>query len=300
LPSINQALETFYAARETLTTHHQRRDAVQQQLETARQRLDHQHSQIVNELEHVEDLERLRWEGEMIFAFLHTLTPGQTTLEVEGHTIELQADQSPVEQAQARFRRYQRARTGRASLQERLQETEARIAGLEQLSALLEVAEERDQIEQIAYEAEEQGYIAAPGKGKKERAKQDRQKRRFARRKPLRLVSSDGYDIYVGRSAAQNIEVTFRIGRPDDLWLHVRVIPGAHVIVRSGGHEVPATTLREAAGLAAYFSRARAESTVEVDISRRKLVRKAAVGPPGLVTYRAERTLKVPPLPPWA
>jgi predicted ribosome quality control (RQC) complex YloA/Tae2 family protein len=294
--SISSALETFYAAREQLTTHHQRRAAVQQQLEEARQRLSRQLEQMQAEQERVTNVDRLRWEGEMIFAFMHTLQPGQTTLEVEGETIALDADRSPVETAQARFREYQRAQSGRERLQERLQEASAQLEGLEQLSTLLEVADEREQIEQIVLEAEEQGYLPTGAQSEKQRSKQ----RRYGRRKPLHLVSSDGIDIYIGRSAAQNMEVTFRIGRPEDLWLHVRSIHGAHVIVRNGGDDVPEATLREAAGLAAYFSRARAEAAVDVDLSRRSSVRKVAGRTPGLVTYRAEQTLRVAPLPPWS
>lgn len=292
-PGMSVALETFYAAREGLTAHQQRRTAVQQQLDVVRERLQHQLAQITTELAHLADVERLRWEGEMILAFLHTLTPGQTTLEVEGQTIALAPHSTPLECAQARFREYSRARTGRETLHERQQATQAQLDGLEQLSALLDVADEREQIEQIALEAEEQGYIAG---SQAEQAGAKR--RRIARRKPLHLRSSDGLDLFIGRSAGQNAEVTFQIGRPDDLWLHVRAIPGAHVIIRSGGGEVPERTLHEAAALAAYFSRARAEQAVDVDMSRRSKVRKIAGAPPGLVTYRAERTLRVVPLAP--
>jgi predicted ribosome quality control (RQC) complex YloA/Tae2 family protein len=290
--SISQALEAFYAARESITHHQQRRETVRQQLEPMRERLAHQLAQIEGELARTPDVERLRWEGEMIFAFLHGLTPGQTALEVEGETIALDPDHSPVEEAQRRFRTYHKAQSGRESLEQRQRETRARLDGLEQLLALLGVADEREQIDQIAHEAVEQGYLQP--------TRQQRQQRRPPRRKPLHLVSSEGFDIYIGRSAGQNAEVTFRIGRPDDWWLHVRTIAGAHVIVRSDSKgDVPEQTLQEAAGLAAYFSPLRHENAADVEISRRRRVRKVPGGTPGLVTYQAERTLRVAPLPPW-
>jgi predicted ribosome quality control (RQC) complex YloA/Tae2 family protein len=71
------------------------------------------------------------------------------------------------------------------------------------------------------------------------------------------------------------------------------------VIVKSGGREPPERTLLEAAALAAYFSKARDEAGVDVEMSRRVLVRRVPGGPPGLVTYRAERTLRVAPRAPW-
>lgn len=226
----------------------------------------------------------------MIFAFLHELRPGQASLNVEGRAITLDPRRSAVEQAQERFKAYDKAKSAIAGLPDRLAAADAQIAGLDELASLLELADTYDQIEQLAYEAEEVGYL---------REHPDpttaRRKRRAPKVRPLHLVSADGFDIYIGRSARQNEEVTFRIGRPDDLWVHVRTIHGSHVIVRSGGREVSEAALGEAAQLAAYFSQARNDAAVEVDICRRALVRKVPHGPPGLVTYRAERTLRVAP-----
>lgn len=290
--SMNSALDAFYAAHQELTHHQQRRDEVLHRLNEGRKRLEHQLNQLRAEQERTRDADRLRWEGEMIFAFLHAIEPGESRLEVEGEQIALDPQRSAVEQARERFRAYDKARSGQVSVAERIRATETTLAGLEEVAALLALTTEREQIEQLAHEAGDQGYLAS---GHQPAAKQHSKQRQPPRLKPLHIVSSDGVDIYVGRSATQNAEVTFRIGRPDDLWLHVRGMPGAHVIVRSGGRAVPESTLLEAAGLAAFFSRARAETSAEVDVAPRKLVRKVRGGPPGLVTYRAERTVRVAP-----
>jgi predicted ribosome quality control (RQC) complex YloA/Tae2 family protein len=168
-----------------------------------------------------------------------------------------------------------------------LRHCDAQLGGLGQLSALVGVADDYDQLAQLEAEAEEQGYLRSVNTSGK--------RPKFKRLKPLHLRTSEGFDVFVGRSAAQNEEVTFRIGHSDDLWLHVQTIHGAHVIIRREGREVPEQSLREAAGLAAYFSQAREEKAVDVDVSRRSLVRKVPGGPVGLVTYRAEQTLRVVP-----
>jgi predicted ribosome quality control (RQC) complex YloA/Tae2 family protein len=289
-PSISAALETFYAAREQLTSHQQRRDALRQQLLEARERLEKQRQSLAAELKRADDLERLRWEGEMIYGFLHALSPGQTQLEVEGRGIALDPARTPVENAQDRFRAYDKAKGALAGVPERLAAVAARLAGLDETLALLDLAGSYEQIEDIARESLEQGYIHRLTRSGKA---PDRPKVR--RQPPLRVESSDGYAIYVGRSAGQNEQVTFKIGAADDLWLHTRGIPGAHVIIKSGGREVPERTLLEAAGLAAYFSKARHEAAAEVEVSRRSLVRRVPHGPAGLVTYRAERTVRVAP-----
>jgi predicted ribosome quality control (RQC) complex YloA/Tae2 family protein len=93
--------------------------------------------------------------------------------------------------------------------------------------------------------------------------------------------------------------VTFDLARSDDLWLHARGVPGAHVILRGGsgaGAAPPEQVLEQAARLAASHSAARSSSAVEVDVTPRRYVKKVPGGPPGLVRYSNERTVRVTPL----
>lgn len=291
-PSMSIALDEYYAARERLTAHQQRRDALRERLNDARERLERQRAALQSELQRAADFERLRWEGEMIFAFLHALTPGQDYVEVEGHTIALDPRKSPVECAQERFRAYDKAKNALAGVPERLRAVELRLAGLNETLALLDLAERFEEIETIAREAEAEGYLGP--------APAERARKRAARpASPLRIESSDGFTIYVGRTAQQNEHVTFRLGAPDDLWLHVRGAPGAHVIIKTAGRAVPERTIEEAAALAAYYSSLRSSASVDVEIAPRRHVRKVRGGPAGLVTYQAERAVRVAPRPPW-
>ncbi len=290
-PSMSQALEAYYAARERLTSHQQRRETLRDQIRVMRERLERQHESLSSELDRARELDRLRWEGEMIFAFLHSIVRGQTILEVEDRKITLDPTRTPVENAQERFRTYDKAKSALAGVPERLHGVEARIAGIDETLALLELAEGFEQIESIAREAAEEGFLRA-----EESSKRIKRARRLP---PMRIESRDGFTIYVGRSAGQNEQVTFKIGAPNDIWLHARGIPGAHVIIKSGGREIPEQTLLDAAGLAAYFSAGRQEPAVEIDIARRAGVRRVPGGPTGLVTYRAEQTLRATPHAPW-
>lgn len=284
--SISAALEAYYAAAEQLTAHAQRRDALAQRLGDVRERMQRQHDALSRELVRAEALDQLRWEGEMIFAYLHELEPGQTTLTVEGKSIKLNADRTPIENAQARFREYDKAKGALAGVPERLAATEGQLAYLDETLALLELAEGFDAITTIEREVEEQGLIKGNSKAM-----------RGARTAPLRLRSSDGLPILIGRSAGQNEDVTFKQARPDDLWLHVRDQPGAHVVIQTDG-AVPDRTLAEAAGLAVYFSKARASTSAEVIVTQRRHVRKIAGGPPGLVSVRNEQAIRAAPLAP--
>jgi predicted ribosome quality control (RQC) complex YloA/Tae2 family protein len=122
-------------------------------------------------------------------------------------------------------------------------------------------------------------------------------KRRSAPARPRPLIGPGGHAIYIGRSGAQNDLVTFDLAGPDDTWLHARGVAGSHVIVRwrIPGADEDQRTIEAAAALAAYYSAARGNATVEVDVTRRRYVRKIKGTGPGLVTYRNERTIAVRP-----
>ena len=107
----------------------------------------------------------------------------------------------------------------------------------------------------------------------------------------------DGFDIFVGRNNRQNDYVTFKVARPDDIWLHVKDIPGSHVVIKAQGKEVPEMTLLDAALLAAYFSKARNGENVPLDYTQRKHVRKPKGAKPGMVIYDHQTTLFVSPDP---
>ena len=114
-----------------------------------------------------------------------------------------------------------------------------------------------------------------------------------------RLLSRGGREIRVGRSARGNDDLTFRHSSPDDIWLHVRQAPGAHVILRWDRKEQnpPESELQDAALVAAEFSDARSSGMVPVDWTRRKYVRKPRKSPPGAVIPDRVRTIFVEPDP---
>ena len=104
--------------------------------------------------------------------------------------------------------------------------------------------------------------------------------------KPFHYVSSDGYDMYVGKNNFQNEELTFKFATGNDWWFHAKGCPGSHVIVKTKqGEEMPDTTFEEAAKLAAYYSAGREQGKVEVDYIQKKHVKKPNGGKPGFVVY---------------
>lgn len=111
-----------------------------------------------------------------------------------------------------------------------------------------------------------------------------------------RFVSSDGLEILVGRSSAANDSVTFKIGKPSDLWLHAADYPGSHVVIRNPSKaEIPHRSVLEAAQLAAFYSEARDDTLVDVRYTPRRFVTKPKGAPPGLVRLSRFKTVTVRP-----
>ena len=112
-----------------------------------------------------------------------------------------------------------------------------------------------------------------------------------------RYESSEGMEIWVGRSAAENDELTFKEAGQNDFWFHVAATSGSHVVVPNPDNltRLPRTTLREAAALAAYHSKSREGGKVAVNYTRRRMVRKERGTPAGQVVLQRYETVRVSP-----
>lgn len=287
-PSMSEAVASAFAELDRQTGHSQLRDTLVQRLADWTQRAQTRADQLRLQLERAEALDQLRWEGEMIYAYLHTISPRQTELLLDTSVIVLDPKLSGVENAQRRFREYDKAKSAVAGVPQLVDEAERLVEYGNEMIALLRLADSHEEIMAFERELSEQGVFKA-AVGKKTPAR---------RSGPTRIISPDGWIIYAGRSAAQNEQVTFELGRPDDIWLHVRGRPGGHVIIRMQGTTAPPATLERAAQLAAFYSSGRNDGAVEVDLAHRKHVRKIRGGPPGLVRVTAEQSLRVAPLGP--
>ena len=110
---------------------------------------------------------------------------------------------------------------------------------------------------------------------------------------PLRFISTDGKEILVGRSNLQNDELTTKLGRRTDYWLHTQKIHGSHVLIRCEGEEPGARCIEEAAIIAAFYSQGRDGGKIPVDYTMLKYVRKPSGSLPGKVIYTDYKTVTV-------
>jgi predicted ribosome quality control (RQC) complex YloA/Tae2 family protein len=231
-------------------------------------------------LDAADDAARLRQEGDLLLARLGSVPSGASSVRLpdwEGNEVDLPLDpaRSPAENAEAR---YERARRREARAERALQRAEATSDDLERLEAALAQAE---------------GLGDEDLRARVTALERDRPERR--RDPGLRYEAPHGFTVVVGRNARENDVVTFKVARSRDLWLHVQGWHGSHVVVLSGGREVPFDTVLFAARLAAGHSKASGGDNVPVDYTQRKHVWKVKGAPAGAVHYAHQKTVYVTP-----
>ena len=189
------------------------------------------------------------------------------------------------ENAEAYFRRHRKARQAARAVPERLAATRRRLEETEALAASVNAARSSEGLEAASLQVlESRRPKPPPGPAP---ASADRRLRRF--------LSRGGRTILVGRSAADNDHLTFRVGRPNDVWCHAADYPGSHVVLQWGKKEdPPVEELREAAAVAAWYSGARKEPSADVRWTRCKFVQKIK-GAPGRVRLQKSHTMRVAP-----
>jgi predicted ribosome quality control (RQC) complex YloA/Tae2 family protein len=295
--SISRAAEQFYGGKaQTIGDSYAaaRRQAAAS-IERAVRGLEKRQAAIQRELRPADEIERLRASGEWILALATQIRPRQAELAlpegVELPPIRLDPTLSPADNAAAYFKRYRKARRAAEMGQPRLEALGAELGYLDQLGADLALAADRNEIDAVRAALAEAGYAR-----QRKLARSETGQSRIQMQGPRRFTSAEGYTILVGRSSRQNEHVTFDLAGPDDLWLHARGWPGSHVVIRSGGRPVSEETVTQAAGLAAFYSKAQREAWVDVIVAERRRVRRPP-GPrhPGMVMVDGEQVVRVRP-----
>lgn len=200
-------------------------------------------------------------------------------------TIEVDENDSLTAAAEKYFKRYTKARNAKGQIADRLDVLEKEIRGLEeQLARIDALATDGD----LSF-LEEFEERKTPGPQKKKSDRSFTGARTF--------VSSDGIEILVGKGSKDNDQLTFRVAKSWDTWLHAADYPGSHVIVRNQTKsEIPQRTLLQAAQLAAFYSDARHQPKVAVNYTQRKFVNKPRGAAPGLVSLSGFKTILVQPM----
>ncbi len=287
--SVSTLLEQYYAEKNQVTRIRQKSADLRKIVQTALERNIKKYDLQLRQMKDTEKKDKYRIYGELLNTYGYGVAPGAKSMEALNYytnemiTIPLDPQLTPAENAKKYFDKYGKLKRTYEALSTLTEEVKAEIDHLESIQNALDIALLEEDLTQIKEEMIESGYIRRKGSTKKAKITS----------KPFHYISSDGFHIYVGKNNLQNEELTFKFATGGDWWFHAKGMPGSHVIVKSGGEELPDSTFEEAARLAAYYSKGKGQEKVEIDYVEKKHVKKPNGSKPGFVVYYTNYSMMI-------
>lgn len=246
------------------------------------------------ELKECEQSEKYRIYGELLKANMHLISKGAPFCDVPNYydsnlatvRIPLDVTLSPAKNAEKYFKKYRKLCNAAAVLEGLIEESQKELEYIESVIDELLRAQSVLELREIRLELQAAGYIRQEAKKAKVNIKLSA---------PLEVVSPQGFKILIGRNNRQNDELTLKTADKEDLWFHTKNIPGSHVILLLEGKEPTEEAIMFAAKLAAEHSKAAESSSVPVDYTKVKFIKKPAGSKPGMVIYKTNKTVYVTP-----
>lgn len=294
--SMNELVDAFYYKRDMHERMRQKSADLNKLLSNNIERISKKISILERTLRDAQKLDEYKVYGDLITANIYRLKEGMKSAELENYyetecpvvKITLDPSLSPSQNAQRYYKKYNKAKTALTEAANQLKISRADLEYIESTLAMVENAESVTDINAIRAELANEGYIT-------NRQNKNKQKKKEIS-KPMHFVSSDGFDIYVGRNNTQNDYLTLKFANTADWWFHTKDIHGSHTVIKLGlDKDVPKRTILEAAQLAAYYSKARESAQVPVDYTVIKNVKKPNGAKPGMVIYEGYNTVYVRP-----
>lgn len=292
--SVSNMLESYYSGKNTVSRMHQRSADLRQIINISLERNYKKFQLQEKQLSDTDKRDLYRVYGELINTYGYSIENNATSFEAlnyytgENITIPLEPNLSPKENSIKYFAKYNKLKRTYDAISDLIQKTRKEIEHLESIKTAVDIATSYDDLVQIKEELTAYGFIKNKTTGKKG-------VREHSKSKPLHYISSDGFDIFVGKNNYQNEELTFKTATGNDWWFHAKNMPGSHVIVKSGNQTLPDKTFEEAASLAAYYSNGRYQEKVEIDYIEKKHVKKVNGAAPGFVIYHTNYSMVISP-----
>ena len=293
--SISKLLDYYYLTRDKIDRIKQKSNDLRKSISIKLQRAQNKLAKQKREILTASKRDQFKIYGELIIANIYRLKKGQEEVELDNYysednekiKVSLDKNLEPSENAQKYFKRYNKLKTAHKVVSQELVKTEEEVSYLENILLALETSTEIEELDEIRDELTKEGYFR--------RSVNKRNKQAKTTSKPHHYKSSDGFDIYVGKNNKQNDYLTLKFASKEDIWLHTKIIPGSHVIIKSDGADVPEETILEAAHLAGFYSKGKMSSNVPIDYTERKNVRKPNGAKPGMVIYETNSTVYITP-----
>ena len=291
--SIADMLDAFYFGKET-------KDRIKDHFSNIDQFVKQWHQKNVKKLEKLaaelvstEKAEEYRIKGELILANAYQLKRGDHILITQNFYDEHLAEMkialdpllTPTDNAQKYFKRYHKAKAAVTHIEEQIEVAKSEVLYFEGLMTYLTAADIGD-VYEIQDELRQQGYL---------KKRQEKKVKRATKPNVDRYLTENNIELVIGKNNLQNDYVTHKLAKRYEWWFHAKEMPGSHVIVRSSADKLEETEIRAAANLAAYFSKGRDSSSVAIDYTQIKNLKKVPGTALGFVTYDTCKTIYIDP-----
>ena len=291
--SVSKMLYDFYSSREAFVLNRQKSSDLRRIVNTALERASKKYDLQEKQLQDADKKDIYRVYGDLLNTYGYSLKGGESSFTTENFyddnkeiTIPLDKNESAKENAKKYYDKYAKLSRTTKALSEEIVNTKNDIEHLLSIQTALDVSSDDESLSQIRQELVDFGYIKKHSSGKQKKSTSH----------PYHYISTDGYDIYVGKNNYQNEELTFKVATGNDWWFHAKGIPGSHVILKSNNEEdLPDRAYEEAAALAAFYSKAKDSEKVEVDYIQKKNIKKVAGAAPGFVIYHSNWSMVATP-----
>lgn len=297
---ISQICERFYNHRDTKERLMQKSHEMRKVLSNKINLLENKIIKQTVELEETVKKDQYKRDADLLTAYIYMLKDGDKQITVDDFytedlkktTIKLDENLTPSQNIQRLYKKYNKLKVREVELAEQVSYSKKLLHYLQNFEASIENAQSLEEYNDIVDEMANEGIIK---KAKAEKGKSKKQNQTAEEFRPMRFISSDGYNIYVGKSNRQNDYLTMRFAKDDDMWLHTKNIPGSHTIIRSNAKEISENAIKQAAMIAAYYSKAKSSQNVPVDYTLKKYVKKPNGAKNGMVIYETNSTIYVTP-----
>ncbi|NLO48025.1 MAG: fibronectin/fibrinogen-binding protein [Clostridiales bacterium] len=296
LNSCSELLDSFFTEKEKRERTRQRSQHLLKTIKNLRDRTVRKLQAQNEELKATYVREKMREQGDIIKANIHRMYKGMSLLKAQNFyaqdagEIEIPLDEklTPQQNAAKYYKAYAKAKNAEIMLKEQISSASDEQMYLESVLEEISRAQGEKDLNEIRHELIIGGYL-------KNKDKNDTKKAKSPEPAPLRFKSSSGITIYVGKNNLQNDKLTLKTALKNETWLHTQKIHGSHVIIKAPFEETDTQTIKEAAMLAAFYSRAQHGENVPVDYTRVKNVKKPHGAKPGMVIYTDYQTVFVTP-----
>jgi predicted ribosome quality control (RQC) complex YloA/Tae2 family protein len=291
-PSPSELIENFYYEKDKSDRLNIKSSDLQKVIHTNIERCNKKLDLLNNTLIECDSKDSYKIKGELLTANIYNIKKGDKIVKVlnyyapdeEYMDVAIDENKTPSENIQTFFKKYNKLKRSAEMAALQIKSTTDELEYLQSVLTNIKNAESYEGIEEIKREITDTGYIRY--------RKED--KKKFKASKPMHFLTSDGTHIYIGKNNIQNDFLTLKFAEKKDIWLHTKNIPGSHVIIKAS-KEISDETLKEAAILAAYYSKAKESTKIPVDYTEVKNVKKPSGAKPGMVIYTTNKTIYVNP-----